>query len=265
MAVKPAAQHIALSEFPPAVQDTVKLFDLSGDGNVDAVELARAARLYQEASDRAKIWRKAAVILGCVLVVTVGLLLGVTYGIVMAARETQVDGDKLVSVKDKGLVKVNGMPGLLRPSSYVVEKQSGGRRKMLADDVATKIGEVDRDVVLAGTKILCGGTRDLSLQLPSSVGNLNKDQGDTFFNMRILDSKNVLCSLDGEASIDSSKSIESAMVNLNSNVGYILNCGSSQSACSFSSMSKTECTRRGLTHIADCSDCSAWLDAHGYS
>ena len=150
-------------------------------------------------------------------------------------------------------------------SSYVVEKQSGGRRKMLSDDVTTKIGEVDRDVVLAGSKILCGGTRDLSIQLPSSVGNLNKDEGDTFFNMRILDSKNVLCSLDGDFESDSSKSIDAAMHNLNSGVGYILSCGPNQNSCSFSSMSKTECTRRGLTHISDCSDCSAWLDAHGYS
>lgn len=35
------------------------------------------------------------------------------------------------------------------------------------------------------------------------MGNLNKAEGDTFFNMRILDSRNCLCKSDGTVEDDS--------------------------------------------------------------
>ncbi len=274
--MKPAANQIALSEFPPAVQETVKCFDLSGDGNVNAVELARAAQLYREAADTAKRWRRAAIALGLLLLVVLGVLLGLTYVIVDSAKDTELVGDRLTSRTDGNPVKVQGMPGILRPASYNVEQGSGGRRRMLSDDQSTKIGEVDAAVVYQGCRLLCGGNRDITIQLPSSLGNLNKAEGDTFFNMRILDSRNCLCKSDGtvedasDATYDAgaksfSKATEAALVNLNSGVGYILDCATNQQNCGFLAMSKNECTRRKLTHISDCPDCDAWLDAHNYS
>jgi len=276
MSVKPAAGQIALSEFPPAVQETVKCFDLSGDGHVNAVELARAAQLYREAADTAKRWRRAALTLGLLLLVVLGVLLGLTYVIVDSSKETELVGDRLTARSDGNPVKVQSQPGILRPSSYNVERGSGGRRRMLSDDHSTKIGEIDAAVIHQGCQILCGGNRDIAIQLPSSVGNLNKDEGDTFFNMRILDSRNCLCESDGSVAAASastydagaksfSKATQASLVNLNSGVGYTLDCAANQQNCAFLAMSKAECTTRKLTHITDCSDCEAWLTAHNYS
>ena len=244
--------------------------------DVNAVELARAAQLYQEAADTAKRWRRAAITLGLLLLVVLGVLLGLTYVIVDSAKDTELVGDRLTSRTDGNPVKVQGMPGILRPALYNVERGSGGRRRMLSDDQSTKIGEVDAAVVHQGCRLLCGGNRDIAIQLPSSVGNLNKAEGDTFFNMRILDSRNCLCKSDGTVEDDSdatydagagsfSKATQAALVNLNSGVGYILDCATNQQNCGFLAMSKNECTRRKLTHISDCSDCDAWLDAHNFS
>ena len=99
-----------------------------------------------------------------------------------------------------------------------------------------------------GCKLLCGGTGELAVQLPSSMGNLNKAEGDTFFNMRILGTRNCLCQTNctvgnaSEAAFNAltktfSKDAQAYLENTFSKIGYLIDCVANQEKFSFLAMS----------------------------
>jgi len=90
-----------LEAYPEALRETIRAFDVNGDGYVEMHELARAAELYKESKNTSKRLGQLVVVLVAIIGVLVGVTAACTYAVVDAAKETEVSGDGAMHVKGK--------------------------------------------------------------------------------------------------------------------------------------------------------------------
>ena len=84
------ASPIEIREMSPALQESLKAFDLDGDGKVDSYELARAAEAYRQAQTRARRLNRMLLAGSALLLVVLAAFSGLVFTVVELTKESHV-------------------------------------------------------------------------------------------------------------------------------------------------------------------------------
>ena len=84
------ASPVEIREMSPALQESLKAFDLDGDGKVDSYELARAAEAYRQAQTRARRLNRMLLAGSALLLVVLAAFSGLVFTVVELTKESHV-------------------------------------------------------------------------------------------------------------------------------------------------------------------------------
>ena len=79
-----------VEQMSPALQESLKAFDLDGDGKVDSYELARAAEAYRQAQTRARRLNRMLLAGSALLLVVLAAFSGLVFTVVELTKESHV-------------------------------------------------------------------------------------------------------------------------------------------------------------------------------
>lgn len=150
------------------MQDNLtKAFDKDGDGFIDCQELLEAANLYTQTKATNSLLRKGMVFVACLSVGLVATLAGLTYGIVDANKDTQIEGRALMTKAEEPVsVGTNEM------------KLSIATLPFLPSEISSKVNDIsfasdDTTMKVLHRKILAIDIiPDESLKLETTAGDI---------------------------------------------------------------------------------------------
>jgi len=90
---------IAISTLPRELHATLKVFDQDGDGTIAPLELARAAELYADSKNTVKRLTRLCIVIGLLLLATLGAIGGLMAYVIEMAKETKTSPDGVTTVK----------------------------------------------------------------------------------------------------------------------------------------------------------------------
>jgi hypothetical protein len=95
---------IPVQVLPKEIQPMLQVFDQDGSGTISPMELARAAELYQASKRQVRNLMKLTVALLIIMVIMLGCIAGLVFGIVEATKETQTSDSGVTYVKGSDTV-----------------------------------------------------------------------------------------------------------------------------------------------------------------
>ena len=105
---KHSEQLLRMSNLAPGMRELLEGFDKDGDGAIDTDELVIAAQKQVRLQNQNKLFRKALVAIGSMLVVLIFVISGMTYWIIQASKDTKIqDYSLLTKGEDPVAININ--------------------------------------------------------------------------------------------------------------------------------------------------------------
>jgi len=135
---------IAISTLPKELHATLKVFDQDGDGTIAPLELARAAELYADSKNTVKRLTRLCIVIGLLLLATLGAIGGLMAYVIEMAKETKTSPDGVTTVKGSTAVSQTAV----FKSSFTLHEMADAPYEFLNSMQDLVIPQAKNDVVV---------------------------------------------------------------------------------------------------------------------
>mmetsp|Transcript_15414 Transcript_15414/g.33650 ORF Transcript_15414/g.33650 Transcript_15414/m.33650 type:complete len:221 (+) Transcript_15414:94-756(+) len=98
---------INLQDLPKEVADSLRAYDVDGDGHISLSEIVQGALQHQLSDEKVVFYRRMIIAIVCMWLLTMGAVFGVTYAAVALSKDTSVDeghGEAKMTTADSNYV-----------------------------------------------------------------------------------------------------------------------------------------------------------------
>ncbi|KAJ1438556.1 hypothetical protein B484DRAFT_392228, partial [Ochromonadaceae sp. CCMP2298] len=170
---------INLQDLPKEVADSLRAYDVDGDGHISLSEIVQGALQHQLSDEKVVFYRRMIIAIVCMWLLTMGAVFGVTYAAVALSKDTSVDesgGEAKMTTADQNYVIQTAN------SDFYIASDGSARIRTVTSETyqATDSGEPDFSVMKtspASANVTFSSAMPDSLLLELKTISVSSDSG----------------------------------------------------------------------------------------